>query len=181
MKKKTSFLSIFIGIIMITVVTACAATTPDTQEQEADIDDGSAYFFVNWQGEVFESDGAPAGIDENLDTIVWMALRSEAPVAENLPAEDNPYIAESEQVIEGSVDVSDTMWIRIVQESSEPEAGSIGQTSHKDYIFYKQDKDIYVGVQSAEDNAVWTILKMDDYGDWLEKEIEIYIRMTTGL
>lgn len=50
-----------------------------------------------------------------------------------------------------------------------------------DYLFYRQREDAYVGIQSAENNDLWTILKMADYGEWLEKEIRIYVRMTTGL
>lgn len=73
------------------------------------------------------------------------------------------------------------VWVRIVQEAVQPESGSIGQIAHKDYIFYRQGEDAYIGVQSTENNGLWTIIKMVGYGDWLEKEIGIYIRMTTGL
>ena len=80
-----------------------------------------------------------------------------------------------------SEEVEDHVWIRIEQEASIPQEGSLGQVSHKDYFFYVQGDDAYVGVQSAEDAGQWTILEMTDYGDWLGKEIDIYVRMTTGL
>lgn len=139
------------------------------------------HFWVNRQGEIFDSVNAPGGVDESLDTIVWMAFREGTIISEDLPTEENAYILESSKVLEGSEEAEDHVWIRIEQEASIPQEGSLGQISHKDYIFYVQGEDAYVGVQSAEDTGLWTIMEMTDYGDWLEKEIDIYIRMTTGL
>ena len=139
------------------------------------------HFWVNRQGEIFDSTNAPGGVDESLDTIVWMAFRGGAIISEDMPVQENAYILESNKVLEGSEEAEDHVWIRIEQEASIPQEGSLGQVSHKDYIFYVQGEDAYVGVQSAEDTGQWTILEMTDYGDWLGKEIDIYVRMTTGL
>ena len=141
----------------------------------------SASYKVSWQGEMFDSDRAPAGFYDSLNTLVWMAYRGGDIIAEDLLADEDAYIAESIQVLEGSDEVEHDVWVRIVQEAVESESGSIGQSAHKDYIFYRQGEDAYIGIQSAENNELWTVIKMDDYGDWLEKEIRIYIRMTTGL
>lgn len=151
-----------------------------SDESEISIE-GEKHFWVNRQGEVFDSTNAPGGVDKSLDTIAWMAFRGGTIISEDMPAEENAYILESNQVLKGSEEAEDNVWIRIEQEVSIPQEGSLGQVSHKDYIFYRQGEDAYVGVQSAEDTGLWTLLKMSDYGDWLEKEIEIYIRMTTGL
>ena len=139
------------------------------------------HFWVNRQGEIFDSTNAPGGVDESLDTLVWMAFRGGTIISENLSAEENTYIPESDKVLEGSEEIEDHVWIRIEQEAYIPQEGTLGQVSHKDYIFYVQGEDAYVGVQSAEDTELWTILEVADYGDWLEKEIDIYVRMTTGL
>ena len=139
------------------------------------------HFWVNRQGEVFDSTNAPGGVGESLDTIVWMAFRGGTIISEDMPAEENTYILESNKVLGGSEEVEDHVWIRMEQEAFIPQEGSFGQTSHKDYILYVQGEDAYVGVQSAEDTEQWTILEMTDYGDWLGKEIDIYVRMTTGL
>ena len=154
----------------------------DIISDESEISTGEEkYFWVNRQGERFDSANAPGGVDESLDALVWMAFREGTIISEDLSAEDNSYISESDKVLEGSEEVEDHVWIRIEQEASIPQEGSLGQASHKDYILYVQGEDAYVGVQSAEDTELWTILEMTDYGDWLGKEIAIYVRMTTGL
>ncbi len=144
-------------------------------------DETTALYKVSWEGELFDSDWAPAGFYDSLDTLVWMAYRGGDIIAEEMPADEDAYIAESSQVLEGSDEVEHDVWVRVVQEAVEPESGTIGQSAHKDYMFYRKGEDAYVGIQSTENDGLWTIIKMDDYGDWLEKEIRIYIRMTTGL
>lgn len=168
----------------------CAGNTESTfLEGEPNTESGSSeilaksekHYWVSWQGEVFDSVSAPGGVDESLDTLVWLAFREGIVISEEQSAEEDVYITESNQVLEGSEEVVDNVWIRIVQEEFVPDESAIGHIAHKDYIIYTQEQDAYVGVQSVENNELWTILKMDDYGDWLEKEIKIYIRMTTGL
>lgn len=156
------------------------SVTVDGNHQENSAGEEKKYW-VNWQGEVFDSANAPGGVGESLDTLVWMAFREGDIIEENQSSEANEYILESNRVIDGSDEVECNNWIRIVQEPYIPEEASFGQVSHKDYIFYRQNTDAYVGIQSAEDTDLWTILIMADYGDWLEKEIDIYIRKTTGL
>lgn len=153
-------------------------TTFNNQENPAE---NKEHYWANRHGEVFDSTNAPGGVDESLDTLVWMAFREGIIISEDLSAEENSYIMESDKVLEGFEEVEDHAWIRIVKEASVPKEGSLGQVSHKDYIFYVQGEDAYVGVQSAEETDLWTMLEMTDYGEWLEKEIDIYVRMTTGL
>jgi len=164
---------------------ATGADVDDTVQNELttvkNADETPVSYKVSWQGEVFDSDWAPAGFYDSLNTLVWMAYRGGDIIAEDLSSDEDAYITESIQVLEGSDEAEHDVWVRIVQEAVEPESGSIGQSAHKDYIFYRQGEDAYVGIQSAENNELWTMIKMDDYGDWLEKEIRIYIRMTTGL
>ena len=73
------------------------------------------------------------------------------------------------------------VWIRIEQEHFVAPEGSIGQVSHKDYIIYREGEDAYVGLQSVEDGNKWTVSRIAGYGEWLERELDIFIRMTTGL
>ncbi len=156
-------------------------TVLDNTDTQENADETTALYKVSWEGELFDSDWAPAGFYDSLDTLVWMAYRGGDIIAEEMPADEDAYIAESSQVLEGSDEVEHDVWVRVVQEAVEPESGTIGQSAHKDYMFYRKGEDAYVGIQSAENDGLWTIIKMDDYGDWLEKEIRIYIRMTTGL
>ena len=76
---------------------------------------------------------------------------------------------------------SSHIWLREVQDAFTAEDGAMGEISHKDYVFYRKDEDAYIGIQSAENGKRWMLLKMEDYGDWLEKEVKMYVRMATGL
>lgn len=176
---------LFVLLLCACASNATGADADDNIQNESTVpestDKAPASYKVSWQGEVFDSDWAPAGFYDSLNTLVWMAYRGGDIIAEDLSADEDAYIAESIQVLEGSGEVTCDVWVRMVQEETWPERGSIGQSAHKDYIFYRQGENAYVGVQSAENNELWTIIKMADYGDWLEKEIGIYIRMTTGL
>ncbi|MCM1112114.1 MAG: M56 family metallopeptidase [Muribaculum sp.] len=151
--------------------------TDDRQVEES----AAERFWVNLEGELFDSGTDTAGFWESLDTFVWMALRGGEITEEELAAEENAYIVESARALEGSAEVEDRIWVRVVQAPVAVEEGTLGQTAHKDYLFYRQEADAYVGIQSAEDENLWTLVRMADYGDWLEKQIRIYIRMTTGL
>lgn len=136
--------------------------------------------FVNRRGDVFNSEGDTVGIMATLKAFEWLVPRSDGEcIADNLSAEENEFITESNNVLNGSEEAEDKVWIRIVQNPVLPTADST--IPHKDFIFYVAGEDAYVGIQSSKDNNSWAIWKMPDYGDWLEKEINIYIRMTTGL
>lgn len=155
-----------------------SAATSETSEAQ---DEGEKHYWVSWQKDVYNSDSAPGGVDESLDALVWMVFREGTLISEDQPADEDACISESIQVLNGLEETGDNLWIRVVQEPYIATGGVFGQVSHKDYVFYRQGEDAYIGVQSAEDDELWTLLKMADYGDWLEKEIKIYVRMTTGL
>ncbi len=148
----------------------------DSAENQNDMET----IFVNRHGDVFNGEGDTAGIMATLKAFEWLVPRSSGEcIADNLSAEENEFITESNKVLNSSEEAEDRVWIRITP-------GSVLQTEgstipHKDFLFYVVGEDAYVGIQSPTDNDLWAIWKMPDYGDWLEKEINIYIRMTTGL
>ena len=184
-------IGLFVSICMLTLlVGGCSRNIEGTllerepnsaSGNQENLAENDKHYWLNRQGEVFDSANAPGGVDESLDAIVWLAFREGTVISEDQPSEENACILESNKVLDGFEEVEDHVWIRIAQEALIPQEGALGQVSHKDYIFYVQGEDAYVGVQSAEDTELWTILEMTDYGDWLEKEIDIYVRMTTGL
>ena len=136
--------------------------------------------FVNRHGDVINSEGDTVGVMATLKAFEWLIPRSSGEcIAENLPAEENEFITDSINVLNGSEEAEDKVWIRIVQN---PVLMTEGSTiPHKDLLFYVVGEEAYVGMQSPAANDSWAIWKMPDYGDWLEKEINIYIRMITGL
>lgn len=188
-EKKKMGLSVLICVFVLLIGGCTRNIESSTSETESEIAfrnqeisaENEKHFWVNRQGEIFDSASAPGGVDESLDTLVWMAFREGNIILEDVSAGENAYILESDKVLEGSEEIGDHVWIRIVQEVSTPQEGALGQVSHKDYIFYTEGEDAYVGIQSAEDTGLWTILEMPDYGKWLTKEIDIYVRKTTGL
>lgn len=149
----------------------------DFVENQNDMD----IIFVNRHSDVFSGDGDTVGIVATLKSFEWLVPRSNGGecIADNISAAENEFITESNNVLDGAEETGDKVWIRIVQNPVLLTAGST--IPHKDFIFYVAGEDAYVGIQSSEDNNSWAIWKMPDYGDWLEKEINIYIRMTTGL
>ena len=50
-------------------------------------------------------------------------------------------------------------------------------------LFIDQNKkqNAILGLQNAKDHNIWSIFELPDYGSWLMNEINITIRLTTGL
>ncbi len=71
--------------------------------------------FVNRHGDVFNSEGDTTGIMATLKAFEWLVPRSSGEcIADNLSAEKNEFITESNKVLNGSEEVEDRVWIRIV-------------------------------------------------------------------
>ena len=191
------------GILIVLLLSACAGKTDNKQAYEPANTDESGKdenlqveaveentYWLNRHGEIYESSYAPAGLDKTFATMLWIATHQGEIVGEHLPDGDFPCIAESEQIREAAAEGQDTgdvpgavfhVWVRIVQEPFQATEGSFGQTAHKDTILYRDGEDLYVAFQSVEDTGKWTVSRIAGYGDWLEKELGIFIQMTTGL
>lgn len=52
---------------------------------------------------------------------------------------------------------------------------------HGDYLIYKHGDNGYLAIQSGEDRTKWTVWELPGYGEWLDKEVAMFIRMVTGL
>ena len=79
-----------------------------------------------------------------------------------------------------NIEDSNLVWLRIsnlTDVQNKGEGTSIPE--NQDTLVYIQDQDMYVGIQNS--NLKWEIWKLTGYGDWLEKEIRIFIRVVTGL
>ena len=57
--------------------------------------------------------------------------------------------------------------------------GMIGHSG--DYLIYKHGDNGYLAIQSGEDRTKWTVWELPGYGEWLDKEVAMFIRMVTGL
>ena len=154
----------------------------DTQQQVT--------YWLNRHGEIYDSDYAPAGLDKTFATMLWISTHEGEILGENVAGSDSPCIAEREKILQAAAEGAKVwdmpgevslVWVRMKQEPLVLPEGSLGQTAHKDYIIYRNGEDAYVGYQSVEDGSKWTVIRIAGYGEWLERELDIFIRMTTGL
>ena len=60
-------------------------------------------------------------------------------------------------------------------------AKETSETGHGDYLIYKHGDNGYLAIQSGEDRTKWTVWELPGYGEWLDKEVAMFIRMVTGL
>ena len=82
-EKKKMSLSVLICVFVLLIGGCTRNIESSTSEAESDIAsrnqetsaENEKHFWVNRQGEIFDSASAPGGVDESLDTLVWMAFR----------------------------------------------------------------------------------------------------------
>jgi len=84
-----------------------------------------------------------------------------------------------------NADTSDKKYtyIRLIYDSYIPQEAE-NATRHKDIIIYLQpdnSNDAIFAIQDPVKQSKWTITTLVGYGDWLTKEIDILLRIKTGL
>jgi len=139
-------------------------------------------FYISYNGEIqqFDVDNA-TGLMQNIKSLAWLAPRGGLEmelIDEDVSEEENIYIYQSNNW--ENIEDSNLVWLRIsnlTDVQNKGEGTSIPE--NQDTLVYIQDQDMYVGIQNS--NLKWEIWKLTGYGDWLEKEIRIFIRVVTGL
>ena len=138
------------------------------------------------------------GIVKDIEAIKWISVRGGAGIEANgeiKSIEDLPVVKSSEDALiqdfSGSRDDADRQigkseneytWIRLIYEPYNPAQGE-NSTPHKDLIIYldhENPDNSYLGIQNPKDEAQWTVTLLADYGLWLEKEIDMLIRLVSG-
>ena len=174
------------------IITTAESGAEDANQQDTGKQDAQQQvtYWLNRHGEIYDGDYAPAGLDKTFATMLWISTHEGEILGENVLGSDYPCIAESEKILQAAAEGEKVwdmpgeislVWVRIEQEPLVLPEGSLGQTAHKDYIIYRDGEDAYVGYQSVEDGSKWTVSRIAGYGEWLERELDIFIRMTTGL
>ncbi|MBO9608785.1 MAG: hypothetical protein J7639_22715 [Paenibacillaceae bacterium] len=119
----------------------------------------------------------------NLTTLynaAYRGLYNNAPERKN--ANEISLLADSEASQEGTA-ASSHIYIRLQRLAYVPEAGENAPAS-KDIIFYtdtNNPNDLNIAVQDPTNLQEWTVYQVSNYGDWLKKEIDIYIRGTRAM
>jgi hypothetical protein len=74
-------------------------------------------------------------------------------------------------------------YLRIIQPVFIPEVG-MNVIPRKDIILYNDPafpNDAFVAIQNPEKLDEWSVVKMPEFGIWLKKEIDLFLRTNTGL
>lgn len=136
--------------------------------------------YISYAGEIQQFD-TNAGLVKNIENLIWLAPRGGLNmelVGEDVSEEYNPYIYESTHL--EAEDSSDLIWVKILEDPSDSDKGEgTSVPEKKDTLAYIQQEDLYIAIQNSD--LQWQLWKLAEYGDWLEKEIRIFLRVTTGM
>lgn len=92
-------------------------------------------------------------------------------------------VSESEKDIDDKSEVQNKgVWIRLYYHSYRPGQG-INDFKHKDIVIYIDPHDganAYLARQNPDDLSKWDLILLPGYGSWLQKEIEVLLRLKTG-
>lgn len=69
-------------------------------------------------------------------------------------------------------------WIRLIYEPYMPESG-IGSFPHKDIVFatMTDKEDAFLARQDPENPDIWEYMSLPGYGQWLQREIDMFVRL----
>lgn len=184
--KKIKLLLLFVAFAV--VFSSCNFTTVEQKKETVQENNDVEYIMVNWDGyiEKYEDTEKITGLTSNMIALAWIAPRGGAGIdteGKQVTAADDEYIAASEDALlsaDGDYPQNELEdWVRIVKTSVESEEGTT-VIGYKDILIYRQNEDAYIAVQLEEQNK-WNVYKLPEYGIWFDKELDIFMRMVTGL
>ena len=138
---------------------------------------------ICWNNEVFSFENSSldiAGLYESVEALLWIAPRGGAGIdseGNQIEAASNELIQLSENMASGDRIEEDVLLLRINREYAVENT----PMSYKDIVMYRDNEDAYLAWQMADDRNAWYLFRLPGYGEWLEKEVAIYMRCATGL
>ncbi|MEJ8547348.1 hypothetical protein [Brevibacillus borstelensis] len=120
------------------------------------------------------------GLIANAEDFYRFAYRREG---ENLGIKNEKELKFLQESQEEGSSQNDYTYIRLVQTPYIPE---IGENAHprKDIVIYldaRYPDDAFVGEQNPKKLEEWTIYQVKGYGNWLKKDIDLYLSLYKGL
>lgn len=103
--------------------------------------------------------------------------------AEKVPERENPCLLESGSMADtGEILPSESglVWVRIIGGEDIDSGEGTSALEHGDIAAYIQGEDVYIAAEAAEGD-LWDIWKLPGYGEWMEQEIRIFLRVMTGM
>ena len=134
------------------------------------------------------------GLVSDVENLLWIAPRGGAGIDskdEEKSAMELPVIKESDKSAPQDENImwfydgisSKNVWIRFNYQPFIPGQG-MNVLGHKDLIVYidpDNDDNAFLGIQDPQNQNDWNIYLLPGYGLWLEKEIDILLRLTAGM
>lgn len=121
------------------------------------------------------------GIISDIQNLLWVAPRGGAGIQ---PEVEQVEPKELDKVLQSGDKMNDTFClVRLIYEPYKPQQG-MNELAHKDVIIYTNPdsvNDAYLGVQNPENQTRWDLYRLPDYGQWLKKEVDLLLRLRTGL
>lgn len=154
-------------------------------EAEAENEEGRR-IFLSFNGEIQGFEAESAGLVQNIVHLAWLAPRGGLGMeaeAEKVPEHENSCLLESgsmadtEEILPSE---SGLVWVRITGGEDIDSGEGTSVQEHGDIAAYIQGADVYIAAEAAEGD-LWDIWKLPGYGEWLEQEIRIFLRVMTGM
>ncbi|MFZ5597566.1 MAG: hypothetical protein ACOY31_11210 [Bacillota bacterium] len=126
-------------------------------------------------------------IISDIQNLRWIAYRGGAGMNFRQVVKDQKDISivKASETIESNGKAQDgSRWVRLYYGPYKPVQG-VNDIGHKDIIIYadnSQDpEDAYLLIQNPDILTEWTVITLPGYGQWLQKEIDMLLRMKMGL
>ncbi|CCQ97900.1 conserved exported hypothetical protein [[Clostridium] ultunense Esp] len=121
------------------------------------------------------------GIVVDIQNLLWVAQRGGIGIElETEKMESNKL----DQLLNVGATLKDPFYsVRLTFEPYKPEPGS-NDLPHQDLLLFtnpNQVKDAYLGVQNPDHETEWMLYRLPDFNGWLAKEVDLLLRVYTGL
>jgi len=121
------------------------------------------------------------GIRSDIQDLLWVAPRGGAGIK---PEVKQVEAKELDRVLKNGDKMKDAFClVRLIYEPYRPGQG-MNDLAHKDLIIYTDPgnvNDAYLGVQNPDNQTKWDLYRLPDYGQWLKKEVDLFLRISKGL
>ncbi|MBS6397921.1 MAG: hypothetical protein KH452_12370 [Clostridiales bacterium] len=186
MKKKL----LLLGCSISFGLTACTGKTePPAEPELISMTVYSQGICQNWLPESI----AESGLFHDIQTLRWMVPRGGIGIEEPSTVQntsENAILSESSKILKEYDSQmkenwyfdfeDDNIWIRLNYHPYTPPEG-VNDLAHDDLMLYVEGEDLHFAIQDTEDENVWEIKKIPEYGSWMEKELEMLYRLHMGL
>ncbi|WP_156920643.1 hypothetical protein [Thermicanus aegyptius] len=123
----------------------------------------------------------PMGIVVDIQNLLWVAQRGGIGIELETEKMDSN---ELDQLLNVGATLKDRFYsVLLTFEPYKPKPGT-NDFPHKDLLLFtdpNQVKDAYLGVQNPDHETEWKLYRLPDFNSWLSKEVDLLLRVYTGL